>query len=145
MGHASDSPLRPWRFPKARGKAVLQGGTGPGNNQERLCWMRGGRRNESGRSLSGQLHHWKTVSPLRASLIAQWVKNLPARQETQVQFLSREDPSPRLIPCQNHASAGWGVQADNLWNVQKEEQGFFPRGELRLGWRTGRCGTSVLL
>ena len=36
--------------------------------------MRGGRRNESGRSLSGQLHHWKTVSPLRASLIAQWGK-----------------------------------------------------------------------
>ena len=25
--------------------------------------MRGGRRNESGRSLSGQLHHWKTVFP----------------------------------------------------------------------------------
>ena len=48
----------------------------------------------------------RPFSPLRASLIAQWVKNLPARQETQVQFLSREDPSPRLIPCQNHASAG---------------------------------------
>ena len=29
---------------------------------------------------------------LRASLIAQSVKNLPAMQETQVQFLGREDP-----------------------------------------------------
>ena len=28
----------------------------------------------------------------RASLIAQLVKNLPAMQETQVQFLGREDP-----------------------------------------------------
>ena len=28
----------------------------------------------------------------RASLVAQLVKNLPAKQETQVQFLGREDP-----------------------------------------------------
>ena len=27
-----------------------------------------------------------------ASLVAQWVKNLPAMQETPVQFLGREDP-----------------------------------------------------
>ena len=30
--------------------------------------------------------------PVRASLVAQRVKNLPAMQETQVQSLSREDP-----------------------------------------------------
>ena len=30
--------------------------------------------------------------PLRASLVAQLVKNLPAIQETQVQSLGREDP-----------------------------------------------------
>ena len=32
---------------------------------------------------------------LRASLIAQLVKNLPAMQETEVRFLGREDPSDR--------------------------------------------------
>ena len=29
---------------------------------------------------------------MRASLVAQMVKNLPAMQETRVQFLGREDP-----------------------------------------------------
>ena len=29
---------------------------------------------------------------MRASLIAQWVKNLPAMQETWAQFMGREDP-----------------------------------------------------
>ena len=32
------------------------------------------------------------VNPLRASLVAQLVKNLPAMQETPVQFLGQEDP-----------------------------------------------------
>ena len=33
-----------------------------------------------------------TFRSLRASLIAQLVKNLPAIQETRVQFLGQEDP-----------------------------------------------------
>ena len=33
-----------------------------------------------------------TPGPLGASLVAQMVKNLPAKQETQVQSLSQEDP-----------------------------------------------------
>ena len=38
---------------------------------------------------------------LRASLIAQLVKNPPAMQETPVPFLSREDPTPVFLgfPC----------------------------------------------
>ena len=32
------------------------------------------------------------ISVLRASLLAQMVKNLPAMQETQVQSLGQEDP-----------------------------------------------------
>ena len=32
------------------------------------------------------------LSPFRASLVAQLVKNLSARQETPIQFLGREDP-----------------------------------------------------
>ena len=35
---------------------------------------------------------WKSIAFQRASLIAQSVKNLPAMQETPVQFLGREDP-----------------------------------------------------
>ena len=31
-------------------------------------------------------------SPIRASLVAQLVKNLPAMRETLIQFLGREDP-----------------------------------------------------
>ena len=33
-----------------------------------------------------------TYDPIRASLIAQLVKNLPAMQQTWVRFLGREDP-----------------------------------------------------
>ena len=47
----------------------------------------------------------------KASLIAQLVKNLPATQETLVQFLGREDPlekewqpTPALLPGKPH---GW--------------------------------------
>ena len=32
------------------------------------------------------------ISPLNSSFIAQLVKNLPAMQETQIQFLGGEDP-----------------------------------------------------
>ena len=32
------------------------------------------------------------MNDLRASVAAQWVKNLPAMQEKQVRFLGREDP-----------------------------------------------------
>ena len=35
---------------------------------------------------------YSPLDPVRASLIAQLVKNLPAMQETPVRFLGREDP-----------------------------------------------------
>ena len=42
----------------------------------------------------GDRHHQKQrrYSSFRVSLGAQWVKNLPARQETLAQFLGQEDP-----------------------------------------------------
>ena len=40
----------------------------------------------------GLLHGRQILYFLRASLIAQLVKNLPAMQKTPVQFLSQEDP-----------------------------------------------------
>ena len=42
--------------------------------------------------LPGTYPAFDPVFPHRASMIAQLVKNLPAMQETLVQFLSREDP-----------------------------------------------------
>ena len=52
---------------------------------------------------------------MRASLVAQMVKKLPAMQETQVQFLGQEDPwkrewQPTLVslPGESHAEKyGW--------------------------------------
>ena len=38
------------------------------------------------------LNNWQVVATLRASLVAQRVKHLPAMQETQVQSLGWEDP-----------------------------------------------------
>ena len=40
-------------------------------------------------------YHWifgLSLGLFRASLVAQMIKNLPARQETRVQFLDQEDP-----------------------------------------------------
>ena len=38
------------------------------------------------------LWRWGHPNPLRASLVAQTVQNLPAVQETQIRFLGWEDP-----------------------------------------------------
>ena len=40
----------------------------------------------------GTTHPFEECLPLRASLVAQTVKNLPAMQETQVRSLGWEDP-----------------------------------------------------
>ena len=44
----------------------------------------------------------------RASLIAQLVKNLPAMQETQVQFLGREDPLEKEMATHSNILA-WRI------------------------------------
>ena len=44
----------------------------------------------TGRTIA--LNIWTFVGKVRASLIAQLVKNLPAMQETPVRFLGQEDP-----------------------------------------------------
>ena len=46
------------------------------------------------RDLYQQIHYYTTIW---ASLMAQWVKNLPAIQETQVQSLDQEDPLEKDI------------------------------------------------
>ena len=46
----------------------------------------------SGTSVSSQAGSGMSVSAIRASLVAQVVKNLPAVQETKVQSLGWEDP-----------------------------------------------------
>ena len=47
-------------------------------------------------SLAGSRSHHRQITnnvcELWASLVAQMVKNLPAKQDTQVQFLDQEDP-----------------------------------------------------
>ena len=44
----------------------------------------------------------------RASLVAQMVKNLPAMQETQVQFLGWEDPLEKEMATQSNVIA-WEI------------------------------------
>ena len=48
------------------------------------------------------------VSAFRASLVAQSVKNLPAVQETQVRFLSREGPLEKEMAIHSSILA-WGI------------------------------------
>ena len=45
-----------------------------------------------GQDRQGARGNYMHLCEVRASLIAQLVKNLPAMQETPVQFLGREDP-----------------------------------------------------
>ena len=58
---------------------------------------------------------------LRASLVAQMVKNLPARQETQVQSLGRKDPLEKGIATHSSILA-WIIpqteEADSLQSMQ---------------------------
>ena len=55
------------------------------NNQMKIV---GQVRNQN---VGGEINHF-TFKMRRASLIPQLVKNLPAMQQTQVQFLGQEDP-----------------------------------------------------
>ena len=52
-----------------------------------------------------------TPGPLGASLVAQMVKNLPAKQETQVQSLSQEDPLEKEMTTHS-SSLAWEIPMD---------------------------------
>ena len=60
----------------------------------------------------------------RASLVAQLVKNLPAVQETRVQFLGREDPLEKEIATHSSILA-WRIQwiekPDRLQSMGSQE------------------------
>ena len=49
-----------------------------------------------------------------ASLVAQMVKNLPAMQETHVQFLSREDPLEKEMATHSSMLA-WEIDRGAWW------------------------------
>ena len=55
-----------------------------------------------------------------ASLVAQWVKNLPAMQETQVRYLGREDPLAKKMTTHSSTLAWkipWTEEPDRLHTV----------------------------
>ena len=62
--------------------------------------------------------------PMRASLIAQLVKNLPAVQETRVQFLGWEDPLEKEMPTHSSILA-WRIptteEPDRLQSIGLQE------------------------
>ena len=62
----------------------------------------------------------------RASLVAQMVKNLPAMQETQVQFLGWEDPLEKEMATQSSILA---------WRIPQTEEpgGLQSMGSQRVG------------
>ena len=76
------------------------------------CWGREECENESGRCLLTNETR-VTTSAARASPVALVVKNPPAKQEVQVQFLSREDP------LEEEMAAHSGVLA---WKIQWAEK-----------------------
>ena len=58
--------------------------------------------------------------PMRASLIAQLVKNLPAVQETQVRFLGRKDPLEKEMATHSSILAWripWAEEPDRLQSM----------------------------
>ena len=60
----------------------------------------------------------------RASLIAQLVKNLPAMQETQVQFLGREDPLEKEMATHSNILAWripWTEEPGRLQSMRSQE------------------------
>ena len=61
-----------------------------------------------------------------ASLVAQWIKNLPAVQETLVQSLGREDPLEKELTTHSHIFA-WEI----LWT--EEPGGLQSIGSQRVG------------
>ena len=61
---------------------------------------------------------------LGASLIAQSVKNLPAMQETQVQFLDREDPLEKAMATHSSILAcriPWTEEPGRLQSMGSQE------------------------
>ena len=62
--------------------------------------------------------------PMRASLIAQLVKNLPAVQETQVRFLGRKDPLEKEMATHSSILAWripWAEEPDRLQSMGSQE------------------------
>ena len=60
---------------------------------------------------------WAQLITVRASLVAQSVKNLPAVQETQVQFLGWEDPLEKEMATHSSILAwkiSWTEEPDGL-------------------------------
>ena len=64
-----------------------------------------------------------SLQKVRASLIAQLVKNLPAMQETQVRFLGREDPLEKEMAAYSNILA---------WRIPRTEE---PGRLLSMGWQ----------
>ena len=62
--------------------------------------------------------------PFRASLVAQSVKNLPAMQETQVQFLVQEDPLEKEMATYSSVLAWripWTEEPGRLQSMGSQE------------------------
>ena len=60
------------------------------------------------------------IGPVGASLVAQSVKNLPAMQETWVQFLGREDPLEKEMATHSSILA-WRIPMDRgAWQATDE-------------------------
>ena len=73
---------------------------------------------------------WNWILPKRASLVAQLVKNLPAMQETPVQFLGQEDPLAEHLTHTHLTSASpiklclvtHGVTNRHAWVTQQQQK-----------------------
>ena len=64
---------------------------------------------------------WAQLITVRASLVAQSVKNLPAVQETQVQFLGWEDPLEKEMATHSSILAwkiSWTEEPDGLQSME---------------------------
>ena len=58
---------------------------------------------------------WGQAVLLRASLVAQTVKNLPARQETQVQSLGQKDPLQKEMATHSNTLAWKNPKNRGVW------------------------------
>ena len=66
------------------------------------------------------------VGVLRASLVAQMVKRLPAMRETQVRFLGREDPLEKEMAIHSSTLAWkipWTEEPDRLQSMGSQRVG----------------------
>ena len=67
---------------------------------------------------------WRRIHREGASLLAQLVKNLPAMQETQVRFLSREDPLEKEMATDSSIPTWripWTEQPGELQSMWSQE------------------------